>query len=291
MKIGCHMRIDKGIDKVLYDIIEYGGNAVQIFLSPPQSSSIGKPIEGAESLKEMIRNTGIYLVVHGKYVLNFCNLNIKWQYNALVSDLRKANQLGSNIGVVIHQGKNTKKIPREAALRAYVEGIQRVIDETKDINNMIILENSCQQGTELGYTIEELSQIWGMFDDKYKKRIGFCLDTCHIFVAGSLRMKDKKEVDMFFDKFDRMIGLKNLKVIHFNDSKTRFDGHNDHHGDILRGYIGDSKKGGNMEGLKRVVYWAKRYEIPLILETPRDELDWGCSEQIALLNKWVEEID
>lgn len=193
------------------------------------------------------------------------------------------------------------------------------MDNTPNISNPIYLENSCQQGNEIGYTLEELAEIWHSFDKKYHKRLGFCLDTCHAFVAGMLQFIDEEEVDTWFRRFDMLIGLRNLKVIHFNDSKTPFNGHNDHHHDLLQGYItnpdynplstaqkkkpgplkriaqitdSENKLGddfrGTVEGLKRVVSWAKKLKIPLILETPR-ELS-SCQEQIEILNEWHEEV-
>jgi len=314
MQIGCHLSISKGIEASIQEAIEFGGSALQIFISPPQGASPGKPIseEVAENVSQILENTGVFMVVHGKYILNFCRDDVKWQRDALASDLRKASQLGKNIGVVIHQGKNLPilKKTRSQAIQTYVDNIVQVLEETSDLKNPIILENSCQQGNEIGFSLQELSEIWHTFDQKYHARLGFCLDTCHAFVGGMLRFSGDNEVDMFFEKFDLMIGLKYLKVIHFNDSKTPYDGHNDHHHDILHGFItnptylpkkakkkqsaidlaivDDQATRGTVEGLKRVVAWAKKYKIPLILETPREMS--SCQEQIELLNQWAEEV-
>jgi apurinic endonuclease APN1 len=280
------MSIASGIDNVIYDAIEIGANAVQIFLSPPTNTSAGKPIPNPEVIEQMIKNTGIYLVVHGKYIINFCKTGLKWQHDVLESDLRKANSIGKDIGVIIHQGKNVQKLDRNVALKNFVDNIETVLDITKDIDNPIYLENSCQQGNELGYTLEELATIWNMFNKKSHKRLGFCLDTCHLFVSGTLQMKDAADVDSFFNKFDTLIGLSYLKVIHFNDSKYKFDSHNDNHDDIGEGYIGSNEKGGSLVGLKQVVHWAQKYNVPLILETPHQNIE--CKKQLEILNSWVD---
>lgn len=285
--IGYHASIEKGIEQAIYNVIENGGNALQIFLSPPQSSSSGKVLADPDSIKQIIKNTGINLVVHGKYILNYCRKDLQWQNNALIEDLRKANKLGDNIGVIIHQGKNVKTLhlTREAALDNFVYNIQNILDNTADIPNKIILENSCQQGTELGYTIEELAVIFHKFSHEHKKRLGFCLDTCHVYVAGTLKMSNIKEVDEFFIKFDKLIGLSYLKVIHYNDSKTEFDGHNDHHEDILCGHITNTPLGQNIEGFKQIAVWAKHLKIPLILETPETKINYR--DQINYVHKWM----
>ena len=291
MKIGCCISDSKQqIDHVIYHAIELGANAVQIYINNPNGRDLALPIKNVSEVKEILVNTGVYLVIHGKYIYNFCRA-LSWQTDGLVSDLQTAHQLGPEIGVVIHQGKNRPelKLTHDEALQTYVDNLKTVLDRTKKINNPIILENSCQQGTEVGYTLEDLAEIFQRFEPKYRKRIGFCLDTCHIYVAGQLQMKSAAEVDQFFLKWDQLIGLEHLKVIHFNDSKTKFDGHNDHHEDIGYGYIGNQIKGGTDKGLKRVVAWAKTYQIPLILETHGEHL--SCPEQVQLVRNWSESVE
>ena len=111
--------------------------------------------------------------------------------------------------------------------------------EQAGAKNKIIFENSCQQGTELGYTIEELAEIYHSFQQKHKDRLAFCVDLCHIYVAGVMNVRSVEDIERVMEKFDKLIGLEHLEVIHFNDSQVRFDGHNDCHGDILTGHIGN----------------------------------------------------
>lgn len=308
MKIGCHLSISKGIDKAILSVPTVGGNALQIFLSPPHGTSGGIPLndEDAEDIRDLLKGSKIYLVVHGKYDLNFCDPTNKWYKKSLIQDLRKASQINQDIGIVIHQGKNVTKLNLEhgEAVSNYTRHIMEVIDETKDLKNPIYLENSAHQGTELGYDIEGLAEIWNNFPKKYHHRLGFCLDTCHAFVAGALQMSNSQEVDTFFEKFDKMIGLEFLKVIHYNDSKTPFNGKNDHHHDIGVGYITnptyqstvkkyqlstrEGKNFGTIEGLKRVLAWAKLLDIPCILETPGEEIP--CHQQLSTVNKWAYDI-
>lgn len=307
-QVGAHQSISNGIITAIERTLDQGGSALQIFLSPNRGASPGKPIDSStgKDVKEILTNTGIYLVIHGKYILNFCSPNPLWYRDALVADLKKANQLGDSVGVVIHQGKNKPdfKQNRQQAIKTYVNHLEQVLETTSDLPNPIILENSCQQGNEIGYTLDELAEIYQSFQPKYQSRIKFCLDTCHIFVAGTLRFESKQEVDQFFQKFDQMIGINKLEVIHLNDSKTPFDGHNDHHHDIGKGYILSSsytspvkryqkfksdQMRGSLEGFQRLLSWAKTYSIPLILETPQED-SVSYQEQIEQVNQWLEEV-
>lgn len=317
MKIGCHLALSsyqssnnsKGqqIIQCILALPEIGANALQIFMSPRNGVSNGKPLDQneADEIAELLVGSRSFLVVHGKYDLNFCDLKVKWYQDGLIADLRRVAQINDQIGVVIHQGKNVARmgIPHEEAVSNYVNQIKSVIDKTKNLKNRILLENSCQQGTELGYTLEGLAEIWDQFEPKYRKRLGFCLDTCHIFVAGTLQMKSSQDVDDFFRRFDQLLGLDYLKVIHFNDSKTPFDGHNDYHHDLTAGFITNpdyqstvkkyqnvgSDRRGHISGLQQVLAWAKLLEVPLILETPRNEI--SCEDQLRLAQKWSKEVE
>ena len=120
MKIGCHIAVSnnggktKGqqIANALLMLPEIGANAIQVFLSPRHGASSGRPInaDDAEEVRALLKGSRTYLVVHGKYDLNFCDIGVKWYQDALIADLRQANQLGNTIGVVIHQGKNVTRL-------------------------------------------------------------------------------------------------------------------------------------------------------------------------------------
>jgi deoxyribonuclease-4 len=304
MRWGCHLNIgEHTLVETIQHILDVGGSAVQIFVSPNRGTGPGRVITKSEAdmVRTILKNTGVYLVIHGKYILNFCDPNVSWYHDALVNDIKKAHQLGDRVGVVIHQGKNKPdfKQSRSDAIKTFVKHLEKVLEETKEMENPIVLENSCQQGNEIGYTIEELAEIYHTFAPKYQDRVRFCLDTCHIFVAGSLQFKDATEVDAFMERFDKLIGVNKLEVIHFNDSKTPFNAKNDHHHDLGEGYItsstyeSDVKKYQNLtgelrgtkEGLKRLVNWAKRFDIPLILETPLESVE--REDQVKMLGDWV----
>ena len=87
-------------------------------------------------------------------------------------------------------------------------------------------------------------------------------------MSGELDVRNQSDVNKFFSRFDNLIGLSNLKVIHFNDSAVKFDGHNDHHANIFNGYIGSPEFGGTPDGFIEVIRWCFTYGIPMILETP-----------------------
>ena len=45
-----------------------------------------------------------------------------------------------------------------------------------------VIENTAGQGSNLGYTFEQIAYIIDRVEDK--SRVGVCIDTCHSFAAG-----------------------------------------------------------------------------------------------------------
>lgn len=288
--IGCHVSLGSRKDGNLADALklghQLGANAIQVFLSSPYNNSACRRVADTEAIevKKLRSELDMYLVVHGKYIYNFCR-STEWQRKALAAELAEAHKVGSD--VVIHQGKNVAEIglTRAEALKAFAANLGIVLDETSKIGctNKILLENSCQQGTECGFRLEELAEIYGLFKPEHQERLGFCIDLCHIFVAGTLDVRSAESVNEFFEKFNELIGLDKLSLIHFNDSNIRFDGHNDNHNNLMVGHIGNPSLGGSSAGFRQVVRWCTDgRDIPMILETPGTMV----RDEIILIKAW-----
>jgi apurinic endonuclease APN1 len=257
------------ISKVNLDktLVNYPCNAFQIAISPLVSNVMGSPIKNNLIINEIMKKKHIYGVAHGKYIYNFARKEINPDhFKTLINDIELAKSIGINI--ILHQGKNLTELKqsREEALNNYVKHITYILKQTTDIK--IVLENSARQGTELGYTIDELKEIYELFDNSLRNRIMFCIDLCHIFVAGELDVRNGSDVKKFINEFNNKIGLNKLECFHFNDSAVEFNGRNDHHADITKGFIGSK----SLDGFTEIAKIAKKHKIPLILETPTDEL-------------------
>ena len=245
----------------------HGGDALQICLGPTDKQLIIsiKP-EDAKLVRKARRKSNFYVVVHGKYIYNFCRPlstpGWSWQYDLLIKELEQAATIGAD--VIIHQGKNVLGLQHTVARQNFVDGIVHVLSRHNGTNKLL-LENSAHQGTEIGYSLEDLTAIWQLIPAQYQSRIGFCLDLCHIFVAGELDMRDGAAVQRYLDEFTSILPL---ELVHFNDSNVAFQSHNDEHAGIGAGYIGSPSKGGSMDGFKVIADFCKTYKVPMILETP-----------------------
>lgn len=258
-----------------------GSGVIQFSINPSQLTGSGY------TLKDPIPLGKGFRVLHGKYNYNFCRHDVENQIQVLTKEVELASRMGCD--VVIHQGKNvaTEKLSRLEAIGNYVRNLTEVLERTYEQDSVcLLLENSAGQGTELGFTVDELAFIYHQFDDMARQRIGFCLDTCHAFVAGELDARHKDRIDHFLSQFEREIGLEHLKLIHFNDSSVAFGGRRDYHGDLLGGYITNPRLGGSQEGMMYLAQVAKERHIPLILETPC-VLPEQYMFQFTIIDQWL----
>lgn len=265
--IGCHISIAKFTLKDTYNYVrhELHASAFQTFITTNRSGSV-KPchdMKGIKTFLKKLESRGVKMFIHGKYMYNFCHEK-EWQLIALIEEMKLANKFKADL--VIHQGHNVSelKLTREEALVTYAGNITLALKKTPKLENSLLLENSARQGTELGYSLGELTHIRDLIPKKYRSRVGFCFDTCHIFVAGEYEMKTPDDVSNMFKDIANTIGIENLKLIHMNDSKVRFDGHSDRHEDLEKGYIWKD----NIDSLEMLVKLSCKYGIPMVTETP-----------------------
>jgi deoxyribonuclease-4 len=158
-----------------------------------------------------------------------------------------------------------------------------VLKSTPGLSSHIILENSAHQGTEMGYTLAELSEIYNMFDQESRNRIGICWDLCHGFVAGQ-DLRDPAVAETHMHSMVGQFGTDTHFLIHFNDSNIELDGKNDNHAPLCHGYIGDQTKGGSDKGFRVVARLCQEYHIPIIRETGPRNIDG----EIAMVKSWVD---
>ena len=261
-----------------------GINAFQMQVSNPTSFTASQKFSDASEFKTFISENGVYGVIHGKFTYNFCRKNVAIQISCLIDELTVANSIG--VDVIIHQGKNVDHEPHDIVIDRYASMIDYILTQTGSLKNSIVLENSAQQGNEIGFSIDDLAKIYTKILNK--SRVKFCIDTCHAYVAGQCQFKTREDTATYLDKFNTLIGLDRVACFHFNDSAVPFNGHNDHHGDICCGYITNPLLGGSPDGLRYLTEIAYARSIPMILETP---VEFNIPNQggitIAIINEWA----
>lgn len=276
--VGAHASMAMGFGNALKSIDVIGGNAVQVFLKSPRSR-FSKPLDevDAENTRNYLKERNMFLIGHCSYLLNFAKDFSKdpWAVESLIDDMKKCSALGG-VGVVLHIGKYLD-MTKEVAFDNIRKAVGLVIEKTpSDVK--VIFENTAGQGTEVGFRFDELSEIYQQFSVEDKRRIGFCLDTCHSH-AGGYDLSTKVGVENWKDEFNRLIGWDKVVCIHFNDAKKDAGSRVDRHADLGFGTIG-------IDGLKEVARIARQTGKPLILETTTENLSYA--EQIEMVKSWME---
>ena len=126
---------------------------------------------------------------------------------------------------------------------------------------LVVLENSSGAGDAIGVTIEELAAILDAAAARgIDSRIGFCLDVAHLWGAG-YDVGDPTEIDDILNRFDTLIGISRLVMVHLNDSVSSRGSRHDRHAGLGDGQIGRT-------GLAHFLCHPKLGHVAYYLETP-----------------------
>ena len=162
--------------------------------------------------------------------------------------------------LVFHPGSHVGS-GADAGMARISASINRLFDEIGgDTEVTLCLETTAGTGSNLGSTFEELAQI--IDGVEHRHGVGVCLDTCHIFAAG-YAITEAEDYARTMRRFDDIVGIDQLRVIHVNDSKMPFDSHRDRHEHIGQGMIG-------LQAFDHLVNDPRLRDVPMILETPKE---------------------
>ena len=216
-----------------------------------------------EELFRQIELTGVTVSVsHTSYLINIASpdqaLNKK-SFDALKEELERCGVLKIP-NLVLHPGSHVGS-GEETGMNLISENINRLFEALPDGKVCLLLETTAGQGTNLGYTFEQLAYMIDRVEDK--KRVGVCLDTCHLFAAG-YPIIDPKDYKKTIKHFDDVIGLDRLRIIHVNDSLKEFGSKKDRHEHIGKGHIG-------LDGISNFVNDKRLAKVPMVLETPKED--------------------
>ncbi len=260
--LGAHLSISKGLHKAVYAARELGCNSLQIFTKNAMAWK-EKILTNTEInlFNQAKKNTGIRTILsHTSYLINLASdkPEIRRQsQEALKLELLRSASLAIPY-VVMHPGAHMGQ-GEEAGIKLISESVNDILLETGPLNTRLLFETTAGQGTGLGYTFEQLSVIIKKIDQK--RRVGICLDTCHIFAAGyDIRTEDTYKQTI--DCFDSIVGIENLFAFHLNDSKKGLASRVDRHEHIGMGTIGRI-------GFECLMNDIRFRDIPMIIETPK----------------------
>jgi deoxyribonuclease-4 len=267
---GAHQSIAGGYDQAVARAVETGCEALQVFtrnINQWKTTPIAPA--AAAAFRAAVQEAGLrFVVAHDSYLINPASADPDLRRKSiagLVEELRRAETLGIP-WVVAHPGAAGEQ-PRAKAVARAAAGIATALGRTSRLAAGILIETTAGQGSCLGDSFEEIAAMLAAIDAKpgLRKRVGVCLDTCHVFAAG-YPLAPAKALDETLTTFDRAIGLDRLVCIHANDSKRERGSRVDRHEAIGQGKIG-------RKAFELLVNHPRLAGIPWILETPKEGAD------------------
>ena len=261
--IGFHVSIKDSLSSAFDGATELGCTTFQIFTRNPRGWKF-RPLDEEEvsSFLERRRQTSFkFVVAHMPYLPNLATpvkALMRKSRSSLGEEVKRCDSLGIDYLVAhigSHMGKGTM-----VGVRNVAEACDEALEESTG-KTVLLLENMAGQKNCVGARFEELSLILDLV--KKRKRVGVCLDTCHLLAAG-FDMTSKEAVERTLSIFDELVGLKEIRVVHLNDSKGPLGGALDRHEHIGLGQIG-------REGFRAFLHHDSVTDLPLLMETPVDD--------------------
>ena len=253
LRIGYHMSVAGKMEFAFDRADELGCSTMQIFLTNPRTWLTRKlNSEEIESFKKRRNASDVNPVVaHMPYLPNLSSSEKEIKKKSIESlkvNISLAEQLGIDY-LVLHLGSHMGH-GIEKGRENLAEAIKDTLDLTKGCT--MLLENSAGQKNSIGSKMDELTAI---YDAIGSKRIGFCLDTCHVYAAGYDITKEE-----VLDQMDKEFSFDLIKAIHLNDAKHELGSGLDRHENIGFGHIN--------KGFRTFLLHDRIREKPMILETP-----------------------
>lgn len=254
--------------------VEFGCDAIQIF-AKNQRQWKAAPYSELEikAFKDNYRKSKLKgILVHDTYLINLGTQDqAMWtkSRDALVDEVQRCGQLGIPL-INIHPGAHMGAgVP--AGARRIGDALRHVLDQTEGSGVTVLLEFMAGQGSVVGSKPEELGMIREATGND--RRVGVCLDTCHLYGAGYDLTTPEKYADTMA-ALDAGFGLKNVKAFHINDSEKPLGSKVDRHANIDKGLM-------MARGFAPLMNDKRWTNTPMVLETP--EAEEGYRRDLKLL--------
>ena len=284
--MGFHVSITGSISNSIKNAESIGCTAFQIFTRNPRGwRAKSLEMNDVKEFKSKINDSYIDkndVVVHIPYLPNFAAPDGE-SYNkskdVLAEEIIRCFELDISF-LILHLGSHLG-FGEKNGINQIVNACNFALDNfhssyRRHLRLNILIENSSGQKNSIGSKFEEIRDILDVLNDR---KFGVCFDTCHAFASGYDLRTAEKVIDTM-NSFNDIINIKNLKVLHLNDSKGKINEKKDRHQHIGLGSIG---KEGLMEVLKN-----KHFQnIPIIMETPNDGIK-GDKENMKVVSKFIE---
>jgi deoxyribonuclease IV len=277
-ELGAHMSIAGGLSLALERGHALGCFAVQIFVKN-QRRWAARPLGDDEvrAFRAARRGTGIpWVFAHASYLINLASPDpVAWAraVDVFTDELERAEALGLGC-VAIHPGSHLGT-GVEAGLGRVAAAVVETLRRTRGYRVRIALENTAGGGGTLGRSFAELGALLDRAGRA--RRLGVCLDTCHLFAAG-YDVRTPAGYAAAMAECARLVGIGRVLAFHLNDARAPLGSGLDRHEHIGRGRMG-------LAPFRLLLADRRFHAVPKALETPKDPEPDADLRNLAVLRR------
>ncbi len=258
--LGAHVSIAGGSHEAPRRARAIGATAMQIFtkMANRWAERVCEDDE-CRGFRAALADTNVHATMaHDSYLINLASPDATLRRRSIesfVAELARCEALGLDY-LVSHPGNYIDDLASGIARNAdaITEALARVPG-----NTVLCMEITAGSGTAIGSTFEDLAALIRGVAPEYRDRIGICVDTCHAYSAG---YDLANAYEYVWQRFDDLIGLPRLRVMHLNDSKTPFNSKRDRHELIGEGSLGE-------RAFQQIMNDERLARVPKVIETPK----------------------
>jgi len=298
--LGSHLSVAGGLVNALHEAKSLRMDCVQIF-TRNQRQWRAAPLRDDEVdawRSALVRlgwddRAAFRVISHNSYLINLASPDPElWERSltAQRTELERCEVLGVG-GCVMHPGAHlgtAKARPAPgtppsgkptadelAGLKRIVKALDRIHRELRGYETLTLLETTAGAGTTLGYDFAHLA--WIRDHVKRPERIAFCVDTCHIHVAG-YDMTTDAAAAATWQHFNDVCGPGSIRAMHLNDSVGPLGSRLDRHAHIGHGTCGSAC-------FRAVMNDPALASVPKCLETPKGKNDAGVAWDLVNIRR------
>lgn len=258
MILGAHEGVSGGVSTAFARAEADGADCLQIFTRNVRGWA-ARPFDDAEveRFRAEARRTGMPVAAHSTYLVNLCcddRVIRKKSWDALADELGRCDLLGIR-WLIFHPGSHADEAE---GIRLVAEGMAQALERSPG-KARLLLETTAGQGSSLGWRFEQLAAIREAVPGRLRRRVGICVDTCHLHAAG-YDLSTEEGYEATLASLDRTLGLGRVEAFHLNDCKKPLGSRVDRHEHIGAGTLG-------LAPFRRLVNDRRFADVPAFLET------------------------
>lgn len=276
MFVGAHVSTAGGLANAIERGEERGCESIQIFNQSPRMwrpTNFGE--EDFAAFREAMDASKVEaVIIHAVYLIN-CATKDKGLRKKSLTSLTHALRIGDAIGargVVLHPGSQ-KTDPLKPSLKRASKVIAEALKET-DSCPLLIEQTAGHKGL-LARDFDQTAELIELAGSG--KRLGLCLDSCHLFVQG-YDITDESHLGAVLDEADAKVGIERLGAVHVNDAAVPLGACLDRHANIGKGEMGK-------RGLSAFLSEPRFEGLPATLETPGPEKKGSSKAEVTLAKR------